>query len=175
MTWCRGGRVGAGTEGPSSGEAVEFRPAAAVQWLLGVVGLASGILALVVGAGGAERLPLAAVLALPALLGAAVLRRRVVVRPEGLESQALLGRRVIPWSQVLRLDQTRCSFVVETSQGPVSAGWIDGRQRERLLRLVLQHAGLTLSAEPLRWGLVARYVPRARPLGFSPRGRKDLK
>lgn len=117
--------------------------------------------------GEARRLLAALIVGLPCGLAAAVWRKAVVVEEEGLRSTTLCATRVVPWTAVYRLDQTRRSFVVETQAGPVSAGWLAQAERDRLLRLILQKARLTASRERLPWGLVARYVPRAQPIAFG--------
>ncbi len=58
--------------------------------------------------------------------------------------------------------------MVETAQGPVSAGWLAPGEREILLRLIVQGARLSLSADEPPWGVQARYLPRVAPITFVP-------
>lgn len=147
----------------------EFRPAPAlrvVAALVAALSLWAAVWALVRGiATGQPRLLIgAAVLALPCLVAATVLRRRVVVTPDALVSTGLLRTRRVAWSSIRHVDQTRHSFTAFAPGGVVSAGLIAADQRERLLRLVLEHGKLMAGGGPLRWGLRARYVPRAQPV-----------
>lgn len=153
-------------------ETVTFRPAPALRWALGLAGFGSGCGALRCALGalfgeGAGALFLGSLLLAGAIAGYAVQARAVVAGPEGLASVHAFGARRVAWSDVLCLEQTRRSFIVETRKGPVSAGWIDPRSRDRLLRLVLQYAKLMATSEGLRFGLVARYIPRQRPIAFG--------
>jgi len=159
-----------------------FRPPRTLRALFAVLGIVCAWAALwQAGLFAAQREPkrlaAALVVSLPCWLAMALLRKAVVVREDGLRSTTLLGTRLIPWEAIYRLDQTRHSFVVETQQGPVSAGWLARPERERLRRLILQKARLTLSREKWRWGLVARYVPRAQSISLGefqrPGNRRD--
>jgi hypothetical protein len=155
---------------------VEFRSAAGWRYIALGFAVLSGAAALWELAGGVfhgngREVEAAGVTLLPALVAAVVLRRRVVVAADALVSVSLLRTRRIPWGSVRRLDQTRVSFLLYTDLGPVSAGLIAADARERLLRLVLQQAKLTAEGGQLRWGLVARYVPREQPITLGPRQR----
>jgi hypothetical protein len=109
----------------------------------------------------------AIVLALPCILAATLLKRRIEVRDDAFVSVGLLKTREIPWAGVRRIDQTRRSFVFVTDKGSVSAGWIAAGQRDLLFRKVLEKAKLTISPEKTRWGILAQYVPRAQPIRFT--------
>lgn len=106
-------------------------------------------------------------LSIPCWYAAAVLRKRVVVREDGLHSATLLGSCFIPWGTMHYLDQKRASFVVETDSGSLSAGWLAPSDRERLMRLILQYAKLSISTQETPWGVVARYVPRTQKIPLS--------
>ena|SRR5579872_538076 len=158
----------------------EFRPAFGLRLLgvgMGAIGAWAAVWQVVIGVSRGEpaRLVAALVAALPCLLAAVVLRRKIVVQEEALVSASLLGARRISWESVRRIDQTRASFVVVTHAGAVSAGLIAARDRERLMRLILERARLTASQSPLRWGLVMQFVPRAQPISlaeFRPHNRR---
>jgi hypothetical protein len=146
---------------------MEFRPPLALRLLLGCYGVLCIVAVcghVVVAVAQKEPIRLTAVLILLAcsVLAVALLRQKIEVSDEGLRAVSAFGARFIPWSAVRRLDQMRHTFVVFSEAGTVSAGWLFRREREQLLRLILQHAKLTASPEKLRWGLVARYVPRAQ-------------
>ena len=75
------------------------------------------------------------------------------------------------WDKIVRLEETRKSFVIITSKGNISAGWIDPSRRDLLMRKVLELAKLTYVAEPPRWGIKAVYVTRLKPIKveFAPK------
>lgn len=145
-------------------------------------GLASvGSILLFQRQGGAPRLVATCVFTAPVFLAWAVLRRQLVVRSEGLAVQGLLRRKLIAWAKVLAVEQTRRSFVIITTEGDVSAGWIDGAQRDLLFRKVLELAKLSLEPKEPRWGIVARFTRSQTPERISAeqilrsrRGKQDL-
>jgi hypothetical protein len=108
----------------------------------------------------ARRVVAAAIMGVPCGLAAAAWRRRVEVFDDGLRSVSLTAALRVPWADVLAVEQGRSSYVIETRAGPVSAGWLAPRDRDGLLRIVLERAGLLARPGKLRWGLRARYLPR---------------
>jgi hypothetical protein len=167
--------------GDLAAQMVEFRPAAVLRGICLAFGLLSGLAAggLIVSAlmhGEWRRIAPALVVAVPCLLAVIVLRRRIILTKDGLRSVALLHDFSVPWGSVKRLDRTRTSFLVATDLGLISAGLIAAEDRERLLRLILEKARLSASSEPLRFGLIARYVPRRQDLRlaeFTPHNRRN--
>lgn len=153
-------------------ESLTFRPARFLRILLGLIGaicLSLVLIRLLECTLLRKTLNLIGLLALsiPCWYAAAVHRKRIVVREDGLHSTTLLGSRFIPWESVRYLDQKRASFVLETDCGSVSAGWLAPSDRERLMRLILQYARLSTSTQKAPWGVMARYVPRAQTISRS--------
>jgi hypothetical protein len=109
----------------------------------------------------------ATILVLPCLAGAALLSRRIETDDFHLTSVSLGRAKRLRWSDVRRVDVRRGSFVIESTQGPVSAAMIAPGEREPLLRTVIERAGLTRAGDDLPWGIEARYVPRAQDIGFA--------
>lgn len=114
-----------------------------------------------------RRIAAASILAFPCLLGATVLFRRILTQPEQLASVSLFRAKRLRWLDVSRIDVRRGSFVIESNVGPVSASLIDPRERDRLLRIVVERAVLTRATDELPWGIDARYVPRRQDIGFA--------
>jgi hypothetical protein len=109
------------------------------------------------------------VLSIPCGYAAAIVRKRVVVGEEGLHATTLLGSRFIPWGTIRYLDQKRSSFIVWADNASLSAEWFAPSDRERLMRLILQHAGLAISTQKAPWNVLVRYVPRAHTIPLSKR------
>ncbi len=166
--------VGSSADNPSNTASITvFRPPILLRAVGAVIGVLCAWAAILqtwagIAHGEPGRLIGALVVVAPCGLALAVLRKTVVVRPEGLQSTTLIGDRQIPWNAVYRIDQTRTSFVIETRHGPVSAGWLAREQRERLLRQVLERARLAAHSGKLRWGLMAQYVPRTQTIALQP-------
>jgi len=110
-------------------------------------------------------------LLLPSFVGAAIIGRRIEVMQDAIRTVSAIGSRTVDWSGVKGIEQGRTSFVIETSSGPISAGWIAPKDREQLLRLVIERAKLT-RIDPSRYGLMAQYVPRAQDIGFVPHAKR---
>ena len=147
---------------------IVFRPAGSLRVVAALAGLicafaAAANLVSVFSGGGAIRLAAAIVTFAPAILAAALLRRKVVVGLDALTTYGLLRNRTIPWSEVIAIEQNRRSFVIITEQGDISAGWIDSNRRDLLFRKVLELARLALDPEKPRWGITGRFVRRAEP------------
>jgi hypothetical protein len=149
-----------------------FRPPQTLRLLTALFGLVCGWAAIwqavlfVTGQGGIRAVA-ALLLFLPALLTAAIWRRTLTVSEGTLTVRSLFGVRRIPWGSVRYVDRTRSSFVIATDLGHISAGWLEPAGRQRLLQLIIQRARLTPSQERLRWGLLARYVPRTETITFQ--------
>lgn len=148
-----------------------FRPPPVLRGLAAVWGIVCGSAALwLLGRSlsqqDARALLAALPLLLPCLFATAVWRRRVRVEETGVVSTTF-GRTIhVAWSEIRAVNQTRTSFVIETAQGAVSAGWIARADRDRMMRLVIERARLTRAAE-LRWGLTAQYIPRTQAITFQ--------
>jgi hypothetical protein len=112
-----------------------------------------------------------AILWTPIAISEYLRHKKITVSNEGIISTNWLGSRSAQWAGVKRVDQGRRSFVIETTSGPISAGWTAPKERETLLRLVIERAKLT-RVDPSRYGLIAQYVPRAQDIGFMPHAKR---
>ena len=142
---------------------IDFRPHPGLRGLAVGVGLlcaaaAVGSLLQYREHGETARLVGAFLFLLPILLAAFVLRRRIRLEAAGVQVTGALRRQVIAWEDVLAIEQTRRSFIIVTSAGDISAGWIAPSSRDLLFRKVLELARLTLEPKQQRWGVIARYV-----------------
>jgi hypothetical protein len=162
---------------PEENQPLVFRAPLSLRWILGVAGAGCAIVAgaqivAFLTSGDVRHLGAAVALLLPGVLVFMVSRRRVIVAAEELRSRTLFHERVIPWSAIRRLDKTRGAFIVETSHGPVSAGWLAAHEREQLMRLIIEHAKLVAAMSEPRFGILASYLPRAKDIGFVPLARR---
>ncbi len=154
---------------------ISFRPSATLRVVGGIIGALAmtAFLVAIVSLAASDRQAewfrklAPAILLLPCILSAVVLRRRVVVEEGGLTSYSLAGARRITWSELRRVDVRRGSFTLETGRGPISASLIDPRDRDLLLRAVIERAKLAKGGEEPRWGLDAQYFPRRQDIAFS--------
>ena len=107
------------------------------------------------------------VMSFPAIFAIAFNSRCILLTEEGIEDKRFMKKRIIPWEGVLKIDQTRKSFVIVTTVGEISAGWISPDRRDLLFRKVLEKGRLVMSPSPTKWGIKASYVPRAMPIHFE--------
>lgn len=99
-------------------------------------------------------------------------RRRVELSEETVRVVDGLLTWSRPWQEVNGLLQYRAYLVILAGARGCRIGWLGARQRDRLLRAVLQRAGLRVAAGALPAGALARYA-RWRPPTAGPRGSSE--
>jgi hypothetical protein len=110
------------------------------SWAVAAAALASGVLLATAAAVAPRRSAcagLAVVAALTGVFGAARLRYRLEVRPDGLYSRDLTGSTGLPWADVTRVDRGTEALVVwgrDDAQIRVDTGRFAGDQRAALER-----------------------------------------
>ena len=142
-----------------------FRPSrmvvvtAIMSGLIGILGFVA-----ILTSGRVNNSPALLILVSPIIIALLVAKRNIHLTDEGLETTSLFKRRMIAWTDFVRIDQTRKSYVFVTNRGTISAGWIDPKQRERLFRKTLERAKLIFRPVEPRWGLKAQYIRREQPI-----------
>lgn len=99
-------------------------------------------------------------------------RRRVELSEETVRVVDGLLTWSRPWQEVNGLLQYRAYLVILAGACGCRIGWLGARQRDRLLRAVLQRAGLRVAAGALPAGALARYA-RWRPPTAGARGSSE--
>ena len=154
-------------------ETLDFRPPYVVRVLAAPIGLLCLVAAfqqawLAADQQQYSRIPVVALLLVPAGVAATILRRRI-----RLDDSAITGRTIVstvraPYSAVRRVDETRSGLVVNTSSGAITSAWLTCDDRKRLLKALVERVRLTRTLEEPPYGVLARYVPRAKEISFIP-------
>ncbi len=122
------------------------------------------------------RVPVALLLLMPAVVGVTVFRRRIHLDDSGILTQTIGVSQRVPYSAVRRVDEMRSGLIIETAEGPIGSTWLNRSEREKLLRAVVERARLIRILEDPPYGILARYVPRAKEISFIPHhARKQTK
>ena len=154
-------------------ETLEFRPPFASRAVAALIGLLCLVTSshqfwLALTRGEMSRSPVALLLLMPAVVGITVFRRRIRLDDSGILMETFGVSRRIPYSGVRRVDELRSGLTIETAAGPVRSTWLSRSEREKLLRAVVERARLIRMLEDPPYGILARYVPRAKEISFIP-------
>ncbi len=148
---------------------ITFRPSAAMRsiscgiGILSLIATSKQVMVTIQSVTNAHLLAIV-VMAFPAIFATILNTRYIRLTEDCIEDQRFMSRRNVEWREVLKLDQTRKSFVIVTTKGEISAGWISPERRDLLFRKILEKAKLVMSPSPTKWGVRAAFVPRAVPI-----------
>lgn len=92
------------------------------------------------------------------LIACLSVRRRVEIAEDAVRVVDGLLSWCRPWQEVSGLLQYRAYLVISAGTRGCRIAWLGAHQRDRLLRAVLQRAGLRIAAGPLPSGALARYT-----------------
>ena len=152
---------------------LEFRPPLALRVLLAAAGLLTGIAALLLiwrslFNKNYEELLAAGLLLVPTAIALSVMRRAYILSDTTLEAVSLSGSYSVPLTALRCLDQRLGSLRILSSGKPMAVTFLSPTDRDKLMRALVERARLTRLAEEPPYGIVARYVPRAKDITFVP-------
>jgi hypothetical protein len=152
---------------------IEFRPSPALRIGLAFVAFACGIPAAgiavsLLGFWDASFAVALCILLVPVSFAFTINRTLVRLGEFAITSRRSLSSRRVPYSEIRWVYERRGSLVIETARGPVTSAWLPPAERARLLRAVIERARLIRTLDEPPFGVVARYVPRAKDIAFIP-------